>query len=717
MIAPHAVVNRTTVDPGQHPPGANERGGGGYHCLPLYTTGPVDGDFIDGVEVGEISVLASGGEGGPEYSYIGYGGTGSTTRLVPGVTYTIDITAGTYDAGAEGWVEVYAAWIDYDQNGSFDAADALGEMQTTDPFEIGSMSFTVPVDAARGYTILRVRNVFNTTGIDPCIEYGYGETEDYVVLIDGGDPCIPLMVWGTTDGDFITQVVLNDLTSTAGGAPLFAYADNDFQGATLDQGSNHSIAITSGDYATDFIAAWIDWNFDGDWDDPGEALGNQVTSAALEVVTFNFTVPADVFGYARLRVRATFNGNAMTACSDAGYGETEDYTIAIQSYTWPCLPISGRGVRFGDQIVAVDFLGNNYNNSPSDAWPFYLSWHTPPVHMDRGSSQTMTISSGTFTDERFHLFLDMNDDNTFDDPGEDLGSVNSTMASQVLPLNFTIPAACPPGQHFMRLRAYDNGSFPLGACATTLYGEVEDFVVVIEDPAGPCIPFMGAWTTEGEFIDGVCLGTICNAGTGGNYGAAYHDFTAQSTVLEAGDPYALMITSGEFLPDTYAAWIDYNSDGDWDDADENLGEVQSTTSFQTLPINFTVPAGTPLGSKRMRVRCAYDAAGMTACEDLGWGETEDYTVEVTISTSLNDAMSGAFAVLPDPAQQQVQVIADGSVGALITLMDATGRILRDQRMSSDRTMIRMQGIANGSYVILWQGSGQQRTERFVWSTE
>jgi hypothetical protein len=52
--------------------------------------------------------------------------------------------------------------------------------------ETGTINFSVSVNATNGYTRMRVREVWNTTDIDPCSNYSYGETEDYVINITGG---------------------------------------------------------------------------------------------------------------------------------------------------------------------------------------------------------------------------------------------------------------------------------------------------------------------------------------------------------------------------------------------------------------------------------------------------------------------------------------------------------------------------------------------------
>ena len=66
---------------------------------------------------------------------------------------------------------------------------------------------------------------------------------------------------------------------------------------------------------------------------------------------------------------------------------------------------------------------------------------------------------------------------------------------------------------------------------------------------GPCVPTSTNGTSDGDFIDGVQLGSISNLNSGGTTGATYNDYTAQySTQLQRGSAYAVTITSGTAAP-------------------------------------------------------------------------------------------------------------------------------------------------------------------------
>jgi len=141
------------------------------YCQAAYTTGTGANDYITNVTLGTIN-NTTGASASPYNTYY----SALNTNLTANIAYTV--TGTINNGGTEG----VAVWIDYNQNGIFEASEKLGE-QSTLSFSIG---FTVPAGALNGATRMRVRNVFNTTSIDPCNSYTYGEVEDYNVTISGG---------------------------------------------------------------------------------------------------------------------------------------------------------------------------------------------------------------------------------------------------------------------------------------------------------------------------------------------------------------------------------------------------------------------------------------------------------------------------------------------------------------------------------------------------
>ncbi len=119
------------------------------------------------------------------------------------------------------------------------------------------------------------------------------------------------------------------------------------------------------------------------------------------------------------------------------------------------------------------------------------------------------------------------------------------------------------------------------------------------------------------------LNTINNNSTH----SGYTDFTNISTTLEQGQTYTVSITPTTDDPGygtNYAVWIDYNNNGSFGDAGEQVftfsGNAQNPASGQ-----FTVPAGINPLTTRMRV--SLSNTGMPgSCDAFTHGEVEDYTI-------------------------------------------------------------------------------------------
>lgn len=115
---------------------------------------------------------------GSSLSRFPFGGN-STAVLHVGRTYKIGVTA-TQDVSK-------SAWIDLNQNGSFEANEWIHICNTSNSGIEDTTSFIIPWGSTIGPTGLRVRTRINGAvngSQDACSFFGSGETEDYIVLVD-----------------------------------------------------------------------------------------------------------------------------------------------------------------------------------------------------------------------------------------------------------------------------------------------------------------------------------------------------------------------------------------------------------------------------------------------------------------------------------------------------------------------------------------------------
>lgn len=146
--------------------------------------------------------------------------------------------------------------------------------------------------------------------------------------------------------------------------------------------------------------------------------------------------------------------------------------------------------------------------------------------------------------------------------------------------------------------------------------------------------------TSYEWISNVKLNTINNT-SGANSG--YGNYTAVSTTLTKGSSYTVNLTpsfSGTAYSEYFNVYIDYNNDKDFADAGELV--YSSSGSSAAVSGTFTIPSTASSASTRMRV-IMKDAAITGPCEVYTYGETEDYSVNITTGTSTSCGTPGSLS--------------------------------------------------------------------------
>ena len=150
-------------------------------------------------------------------------GTGipAPAEAISGGTNPFSVTIGTCGGN---WTNSVAMWIDYNQNGAFEAAEKLyvSPAGTVGP-HTETANVNIPSTALNGITRMRVVSVETGTpgNINPCGTYLWGETEDYLVNIT---PCVPVTV--TTqpvDATIVCGANATFSTTLAGSYPAYQW--------------------------------------------------------------------------------------------------------------------------------------------------------------------------------------------------------------------------------------------------------------------------------------------------------------------------------------------------------------------------------------------------------------------------------------------------------------------------------------------------------------
>lgn len=259
----------------------------------------------------------------------------------------------------------------------------------------------------------------------------------------------------------------------------------------------------------------------------------------------------------------------------------------------------------------------------ASTWNGYSDFSNVIGVMEAGSSYDLTITCDIeyWEDISLGTWIDWNGDGDFDDVDEEVylfrgeGPYTTTI---VAPIDLT------EGSTRMRVRL-GYGSDMVACGEDTYQGEVEDY----------SLNLMGGTSSGGDYciayteLDYNHISNINVAGINNNsvWDSGYGNYTNLLGQMDAGENYSLnMNCESEHWDDiAVGAWIDWNMDGDFEDANEEVYRIRGTGPFGS---NINVPMDIPNGVTRFRVRLGY-GADMEACGyDNYQGEVEDYSMQL-----------------------------------------------------------------------------------------
>ncbi len=270
------------------------------------------------------------------------------------------------------------------------------------------------------------------------------------------------------------------------------------------------------------------------------------------------------------------------------------------------------------------------------------------------------------------------------------------------------------------------------------FGSTETTEICFGNTPLPPVVYCGTTGTNQnyEYIQSVTMGNISNnSGNDGGYG----DYSASTTSANVGDAVSFTLTPG-FAGSTYSenwrVWVDFNRDGDFTDAGE---EVYAGASTSAVSGSFTVPAGAANGDLRIRVSMKWGSVS-TPCESFTYGEVEDYTLlvgvgnftgggadernsatgEPEVFTFTDRNAVSAISVYPNPVSSilNVKVSLATEADATIVMTDLSGRAVNsaiqlDALRGSQTVNMDVSKLNAGIYFVQLVTDVETITERFV----
>ena len=662
------------------------------YCIPPVSSNPCV-DYISNVTIDSINVTSACSTG---TTYEDYSSSQSTSIMQGSV---IPISLSSYNYGL-----AYTLWLDTNDNGVFESNEILLTINNGSNLLTITDNLSIPINATVGSHRLRIRGqrYYNGAPTDPCSQLNRVETEDYTLNIIAAPSCSALpspgntlasdstgcpgtnftltiqnnpieaglsyqwqsspdgATWTDISGDTISSLVTNQMASTyyqcivtctgygstasnptliSNAPPTQCYCTPITSGSnpcitnvTIDLLNNTTSGCGVGDYkqsatttllsgmtyplsvTTDgdaIISVWIDFNHSGTYD-TWEWQQVSLSSTPGVPTTIDILIPDSALsGITGMRVfsRATGNQNgAGDACRTGGSGEAEEYMITIV-YPVACsaLPSPGNTLSSDALVCPGKSFSLSIQNVIYESGLSY-QWQSSPD----GITWT-TISSATNSS-----LVTSQTANTYYQCIVTCSGIGSTASAPVLVnINTNI------------LECYCIPPTSTSPCAYTPISNVT--------------------------IDSINVTTACSSGT------SYENFSSSQIISASpGSSLPISLSSSGGAGSAYTIWADLNDNGIFETT-EILLTITNSSNLSTVTDSIVIPLTAITGQHRLRIRAEYYQNGAPAdpCNQLQYGETEDYSLNIITSCSgLNVALS--------PVSPKCNGGTDGEINSIVT---------------------------------------------------
>lgn len=615
--------------------------------------------------------------------------TNVMTNVMQGQSYELKVTLGS--CGSD-YSKVVKVFIDYNRDGDF--ADTGEEVAVSSVMNNGVFmkSITIPAGASNGTTRMRVvcrekesgeDNTAAATNTKACGTYSWGETEDYSLTIGTSGSAPAISSFTPTSGVEGNQITINGNNFTGAGTVQF-------------NGVNATFNVVSATQVTAIVPA-------------------NATTGKIKIVS---------------------SGGTSESTSSFMIGNAE----YCKSGPDPALESAS-----DDSRIEKVILGS-INNVTTSGCATYSDYTNITTKISPGQTLPLTVTVGTCGAEYskvVKVFIDWNGDRDFDDANEEVAA-SGVMGNGDLTKNITAPANLSNGSIRMRVVCREKVSGDNSdqeavtntkACGFYGWGETQDYTIEITGGSGGGSTVSYCSSSAGEDTDSriekVVFNSIDNSSASGC--ATYSDFTSISTTVDPGKQYSLTVTLGTCgtdYPKGLKAYIDWNLDGDFDDANEEVA-VSTIMGNGDFTANITVPATASGGNSRLRLvlreKTGNDAdnnaalANIKPCGQYNWGETEDYAVVISGPTTgvTADLFAKAIRIAPNPMHDNSQIIIDNFETGKVsfTLTTLTGLRLKHWKVNKTaqllRTPLSLHHLSKGIYLLQVKMNGLQNVKRII----
>lgn len=221
-----------------------------------------------------------------------------------------------------------------------------------------------------------------------------------------------------------------------------------------------------------------------------------------------------------------------------------------------------------------------------------------------------------------------------------------------------------------------------------------------------------------DHINSVSFGTLSNT-TNSQYAAPHYVFYNNLSVANfiRGNNYLLSVNFTTAGGCGYGVWIDFNHNNIFETTEKISGTTGTTMlnvgTAPTVTASVMIPSTAVIGNTRMRVRIVEDDnyniittnelpcnASTSSSDVMDWGETEDYTINITGTTGINEFENIANLVLfPNPSTGVFTLNTDNDISKTVEVYSVFGNLIYKQALKNSQTKLDLSDQPKGIYFI------------------
>lgn len=559
----------------------------------------------DGTGFGEIVLGSETFDNGDDTPYEDYSDTPVDVVADELTTFTVNLNTGF------GYDYDYNVWVDLNNNFEFEASELLVSGSTAGAGdEVIDASFTIPAGTLAGNHALRISAADSGQETpNPCYSGSYGNTADFTLNVggDGGS------ITDDCGQEQMSNAFENGLFMEEGGQMLA----NDFivSANTL----NFSVDNITANILTQGGVASMDVIF---YEDNAGVPGTMIETFE-DLVPTSQDIIGDAFGYDVHEVVL----DLPTPVDFAGDGATA-VTYWVQLVGEP----TAAGTQMGWETTTASIIGNVYafDNENTTEWTagdgdgvFSITGQCEYIS---GCLQPEALTASNITIDSVDLMWTELGDAT--EWTIEYGAAGFTLGTGTT----EVDTDGTPGITINGLDVLTTYDFYVTSNCTGEDSMVSGPLTVTTIDSY-CQPEITLTVEPITLVEIANLSNVSDATVDGS--PALENFTNLTVEVDQADSYAISLegNTGGGFENFFTVFVDWNQNGILDDASEvyEIGSIDDSTGTdgQQATGTIEVPADALLGETRMRVFKNYNSSVIDPCSSNGFGQIEDYTVNVS----------------------------------------------------------------------------------------